>query len=354
MITVLVVDDSALMRRALKDALEAEGDIRVVIARNGEDALEQVERAAPDVVTLDIHMPVMDGLTCLSHIKVSHACPVIMVSSLTEKGALATFEAMELGAFDYVAKPGGTISTDLDGVQRDLIAKVRAAVGQPARRPASRGEAASEAPRPARSRPPRRMAAGERLLVIGVSTGGPRTLEGILPELPAEPDWPVVVIQHMPASFTGVFARRLDGMCAMPVREIERPTRLEGGVIHLARGDADLTLSRRAAGLTLVPTPSNDDYLWHPSVGRFLESVRDLVEPRALIGALLTGMGDDGARELAGFHQAGARTIAESEETAVVFGMPQELIHHEGAGDVLPAHRIGGRLRDWMLEGEAC
>ncbi|MFV8833640.1 chemotaxis-specific protein-glutamate methyltransferase CheB [Aquisalimonas sp.] len=351
MLTVLVVDDSALMRRALREALEAEPDIRVEIARNGEDALEQVQRLRPDVITLDIHMPTMDGLTCLSHLMVmDNPCPVIMVSSLTEKGALATFEAIELGAFDYIAKPGGTISTDLESIQRDLVAKVRAAAG--GRRLGRTSAEPAAKPAPPQPRPARSGGAVERLLVIGVSTGGPRTLEEILPRLPADLDWPVLVIQHMPASFTSVFARRLDGMCAMAVQEIARPTALEVGVIHVARGDADITLSRRAQGLTLVPTPANPDYLWHPSVGRFLESADGQVDAGALVGVLLTGMGDDGAAAMAAWHRRGARTIAESEETAVVFGMPHELIEQGGAQEILPCHRIGARLLDWLRDGE--
>ena len=350
MLTVLVVDDSALMRRALRDVLEAESDIRVEIARDGQDALDQVARVQPDVITLDIHMPVMDGLTCLSHLMVDPPCPVIMVSSLTEKGALATFEAMELGAFDYVAKPGGTVSRDLETIRRDLITKVRAATGTaaphtrkhaPARRPAQTVPAVSAAP-----------AGHDRLLVIGVSTGGPRTLEQILPLLPAGSGWPVLVIQHMPASFTSVFARRLGGLCQLPVREVDRPTRLEDDVIHLARGDADITLSRRAAGLSLVPTPVDEAHLWHPSVSRFLQSAEGLLAPGSLIGTLLTGMGDDGARELADWHHKGARTIAEAEETATVFGMPQELINRQGATEVLPSHHIGNRLVAWTQTGE--
>lgn len=354
MLTVLVVDDSALMRRALRDALEAESDIRVEIARDGQDALEQVARVRPDVMTLDIHMPVMDGLTCLSHLMVDPPCPVIMVSSLTEKGALATFEAMELGAFDYVAKPGGTVSTDLDGIRRDLVAKIRAATGTPAmstrQHPPRRG---SPPAAPAASAASAAAAGYDRLLMIGVSTGGPRTLEQILPLLPTGAGWPVLVIQHMPASFTSVFARRLDGLCQLPVREVDRPTRLEDDVIHLARGDADITLSRRAAGLSLVPTPLDDQHLWHPSVSRFLQSAQGLLAPGNLIGALLTGMGDDGARDLADWHHKGARTIAEAEETATVFGMPQELINHQGATDILPSHQIGDRLVAWTRTGES-
>lgn len=353
MLTVLVVDDSALMRRALREALESEQDIRVEIARNGEHALEQAKSLRPDVITLDIHMPVMDGLTCLSNLMLmDNPVPVIMVSSLTEKGALATFEAMELGAFDYVAKPGGTISTDLESVQRDLIAKVRAAAT--GRRSGAAPTVIAEQP----SRPQPRKAPGrsrdgaERLLLIGVSTGGPRTLEQILPRLPADLDWPVLVIQHMPSSFTSVFARRLDGMCPMSVQEVARPTALESGVIYVARGDADITLSRRAQGLTLVPAPANQDYLWHPSVGRFLESADGLLDASALVGVMLTGMGNDGASAMAAWHRRGARTIAESEETAVVFGMPHELIEQGGAQDVLPCGRIGNRLLDWLVDGE--
>lgn len=351
MLTVLVVDDSALMRRTLREALEVEADIEVAFARDGEDALEQVQRVAPDVITLDIHMPVMDGLTCLSHLMVDKPCPVIMVSSLTDKGALATFEALELGAFDYIAKPGGTVSRDIESIRQDLVAKVRAAVGQRTglqRRRAEPPKAAAPLPEP---KPPATSAAGDRLVLIGVSTGGPRTLERILPQLAGSLDWPVLVIQHMPASFTGVFARRLDGLCSMPVREVDRPSLLEPGAIYMARGDADITLSRRPRGLTAVPSPAAGDRLWHPSVSRFLQSAEGILDAGSLVGVLLTGMGDDGAPELAQWRARGARTIAESEETAVVFGMSQELINREGATEVLPAGRVANRLNTWLTSG---
>lgn len=351
MLTVLVVDDSALMRRTLREALEAEADIEVAFARDGEDALEQVQRVAPDVITLDIHMPVMDGLTCLSHLMVDKPCPVIMVSSLTEKGALATFEALELGAFDYVAKPGGTVSRDIESIRADLVAKVRAAVGQRTGTQRPRPEPAkAAAPAPA-PKGPATSASGDRLLLIGVSTGGPRTLEGILPKLSGSLDWPVLVIQHMPASFTGVFARRLDGLCGMPVREVDRPSLLEPGVIYMARGDADITLSRRPRGLNAVPSPAAGERLWHPSVSRFLQSAEGILDATDLVGVLLTGMGDDGAPELAQWRARGARTIAESEETAVVFGMSQELINRDGATEVLPAGRVADRLNAWLNTG---
>ena len=353
-ITVLVVDDSALMRRYLRQMLEAEPDIRVVTARDGEDALRQIAAHDPDVVTLDINMPVMDGLTCLAHIMTEFPRPVVMVSSLTEKGAVATFEALELGAVDYIAKPGGTVSLNIKEIGPELVSKVRAAARARVRKQPEGARRARPSPPP---RPSARPRAGVRaevpgLVLIGVSTGGPRTLEEILPRLPGDFPWAVLVAQHMPASFTRVFARRLDGLCALRVVEVDGPLPLEPGVVFLGRGDADLVVGRRLGRAVAMSVPEDPAHLWHPSVERMVRSAMEYFPPERLVGVELTGMGYDGAEAMADLYRRGGRTVAESEETAVVFGMPRELIERGGAGAVLPADRIAEQLVAWCMGGE--
>jgi two-component system chemotaxis response regulator CheB len=348
--SVLVVDDSALMRRALKQILVDSGEFEVHTARNGVDALEQLARVQPDVVTLDVNMPEMDGLTCLSKIMEQQPTPVIMVSSLTERNALVTFEALELGAVDYVPKPGGTVSLNIEEVAGDLLHKVRAAAAARVRRTSgltARIRAVSAESPPARRRAP--SAAGEvDLVLIGSSTGGPNLLSQVLPSLPAALGAPVIVAQHIPASFTGPLARRLDDLCALRVHEVDRIMTLRRGYIYLGRGGADVVVARRTNEMVVKSVPASADYLWHPSVDRLVASARRHCDPARLVCALLTGMGDDGAAEMAEVRAAGGRTIAEAEETAVVWGMPGELARRGGATEVLPADAIAGQLADWV------
>src|SRR5690349_17913251 len=249
--SVLVVDDSALMRRALKGILAEAGDFAVETARNGVDALEQLDRVQPDVVTLDVNMPEMDGLTCLAKIMERRPTPVVMVSSLTEKNALVTLEALELGAVDYVAKPGGTVSLNIDEVAAELVRKVRGAASARMSRAtglSARIRATSAAAPPAAPREVAK-AGSVDLLLIGSSTGGPALLSDLLPQLPATLAAPVVVAQHIPASFTPALARRLDEMCQLRVHEVDRIMTLRRGNIYIGRGSADVVVARRTDGL---------------------------------------------------------------------------------------------------------
>ncbi len=349
--TVLVVDDSALMRRALKQILTDAGGFEVHTARNGIDALEQAGRLRPDVVTLDVNMPEMDGLTCLAELMRERPQPVVMVSSLTERNALVTLEALELGAVDYVAKPGGTVSLNLDQVAPELVRKVRAAAGaRVGRRTAGLADRVRSAAAPAaRARPARRPRTGAvDLVIIGCSTGGPALLADLISALPGDLAAPVVVAQHIPAAFTSTLARRIDEASALQVREVERTATALPGHVYIGRGGADVVVARRNDGLVVKSVPASDAYRWHPSVDRLVASARQHVDPARLVCALLTGMGDDGAAEMAAVKAAGGRTVAESEETAVVWGMPGELARRGGASLVLPAHAIPAQLADWV------
>jgi two-component system chemotaxis response regulator CheB len=353
---VLVVDDSALMRKLLTGVL-IEGGYEVKSARNGAEGVEMVVQWQPDVVTLDINMPEMDGLTALSLIMSARPTPVVMVSSLTERGALATFEALALGAVDFIPKPGGTISLHVDDIKAMLLDKVRSASraqvgGMGKRRPAPASAAAKPAPRTAAPALPlnRAQVSGlvPGLVLIGVSTGGPRTLEDILPKLPANFPWAVLVAQHMPANFTDTFARRMDGLCALKVIEVAGAMPLSAGHVYIGRGGTDLTVTDRLGVLHAAPRPETPAVLWHPSVELMVDTAMKHLPPQRLVGVMLTGMGNDGAAAMKRLHAAGGRTIAESAETAVVFGMPHELIELHGASLVLPCHNIAAQLRAWL------
>jgi two-component system, chemotaxis family, protein-glutamate methylesterase/glutaminase len=349
MIKLLIVDDSALMRRQLAALFEAEGDFEIRLARNGKEALAENAAFEPDVVTLDINMPEMDGLTALSLLMEERPVPVVMVSSLTEKGALATFEALALRAVDFVAKPGGTISLSIDVIRDEVVSKVRAAAKariRTARGLASRIRAERKQ---AENRPAvvRRGTTGEGVVVIGVSTGGPRTLEDVLPLLPADFPWPVLVAQHMPASFTLPFANRMNDLCQLQVVEASRPMPLEAGTIYIGKGGADMVVTQRGGKPTVLAKPETEGFLWHPSVELLGRSVLEHCDPSRVIGVMLTGMGYDGADAFTQIKKRGGRTIAESEDTAVVFGMPAELIARGGASVVLPAEKVANQIIAW-------
>lgn len=356
MIKLLIVDDSALMRRQLSALFDAEHDFEIRLARNGREAVLENSSFMPDVITLDINMPEMDGLTALSLIMADRPVPVVMISSLTEKGALATFEALNLGAVDYVVKPGGTISLSIDSIREMVISKVRIAANaklKPFRKSVpvalpSPASAVSPAPRLARAPVASRVAGSSGLVLIGVSTGGPRTLEMILPKLPANFPWPVLVAQHMPASFTLSFAQRMNGMCAMNVVEANRPMTLEPGTIYIGKGGADMQVVPRAGKLSVLAKPETAEFLWHPSVELLGRSVMEHVPAANVLGVMLTGMGCDGADAFTAIKKRGGRTIAESEDSCVVFGMPAELIKQGGATITLHADKIAAQINAWV------
>jgi two-component system, chemotaxis family, protein-glutamate methylesterase/glutaminase len=352
MIKVLVIDDSALMRKLLGRVLADVTEFEVHFARNGMEGLEKLAALNPDVVTLDIHMPGMDGLACLDRIMIENPRPVLMVSSVTREGADVTLEALRLGAVDFVSKPEGALSLHMEVFGPLFVAKVRAVAG--AKLKASLrlrervqhriGGSVSPRQRAGRTEAPVR-ATGKGIVVVGTSTGGPPALEALLVALPSTFPWPIVIAQHMPASFTGALARRLDGLCTIAVSEVARPTALEPGHAYIGRGDADLVISKIAGDLAASPAPTEATRPWHPSADRLVESAIAHVPPSLLIGVLMTGMGDDGAGSMTRLRALGGRTIAEAEETAVVWGMPGKLVEAGGATWVLPLPDIAGQLR---------
>ena len=364
MIRVLAVDDSALMRRLLREIFEAEDGFEVSFARDGVEGLQMLRALKPDVVTLDVHMPNMGGLECLNRIMLEHPCPVVMFSSLTDAGAKETLEALELGAVDFVLKPSGAVSLKVDAFGPVLVEKTRMAstarfssskrLAERVRLRTGLGEAPVSAPlSPRRPRPVRQARSGgpaalpppgSGLVLVGTSTGGPPALDALLEPLPADFPWPIVVAQHMPASFTGALAARLDRNCALTVSEVVRPVVLQPGHVYIGRGEADVIVSRRAGGLIAMPAPASPEHRWHPSVDRLVDSAMDAAPASQLVGVLMTGMGNDGAQAMTRLSAEGGRTIAESEESAVVWGMPGELVKLDGADFVEPLDNIAERL----------
>ena len=374
MIKLLIVDDSALMRKLLEEIFLEEGDFDIRLARNGNEALELLRSFDPQVVTLDVQMPGMDGLTCLSRIMIEAPRPVVMISSLTAEGAEATLEAIELGAIDFVAKPSGAVSLEIDRLRPVVVEKVRAALHARIRRTLRltervrhqiRGAGLASRSRPTRAPPvpPAKPGAGglktksgvlPGLVLIGTSTGGPAALDIVLPELPPDFPWPVLVAQHLPASFTGAFARRLDRECHLNVVEVDQPMPLKPGTIYIGKGDADVMVAPRAAGVIAMPVPAMASYLWHPSVERMVASALEHFDASQLIGVMMTGMGNDGAGAMKRLRQGGGRTIAEAESTAIVWGMPGELIKNGGAEMVRPLEDIAAAIINMVGAHASC
>ncbi len=365
MIKLLIVDDSPLMRRLMGAAFQSEPDIEVAFARDGVDALERLHDFKPDVITLDVNMPNMDGLACLDRIMVERPCPIVMVSSLTEAGADVTLQAIAAGAVDFMAKPAGAVSLSMDAFAPVLIEKVRAAAK--ARLPGAHrlrervrlranGAAAesgvraiARAPRGWTPQPPPDdpSSPAGRLVLVGASTGGPPALDALLSPLPQSFPHPIVVAQHMPASFTGSLARRLDKLCALTVVEVTRPVALNGGAVYIGRGDADIIVSTRGGNPIVLPAPSAPEFRWHPSVDRLVSTAIETFGAERLIGVLMTGMGNDGAAAMTRLSAEGGQTIAESEETAIIWGMPGALVKAGGADIIAPLDAIADRLLQW-------
>lgn len=349
---VLIVDDSALMRKYLRGILEKAG-FEIDIARNGEECLEKIPDFKPDAITLDINMPIMDGITCLSHIMNRFPTPVIMVSSLTEKGAVATFKALERGALDYIPKPSGTVSSNMSESAELLVEKVTSASSTGVssngglRNKIRISEEKAEAQ--IKVAQPRSFSLSSRkkdLVLIGVSTGGPGCLQEILQNIPETFSVPIVVAQHMPARFTSVFAERLNKLCKLSVHEVNQTMILESGHVYIAKGDADVKIIRSGSKLMVTSVPADNQHLWHPSVTLLVDSAREIVSSSKLLCVQLTGMGNDGAESMLKAFHGGATTIAESEETAVVYGMPRELVKRGGASFELPNYKIADAIMD--------
>lgn len=346
-VRVLHIDDSAVMRSLLRLVLEPHSSIEIVAtASNGEEGLAAFERVHPDLVLLDIEMPGMNGLEALSAIRRGNRrVPVIMCSTLTSRGARITIEALARGATDYVTKPGAQhgLREGVDTLSRELLPKVFALFP-----PESDPAAASKPERPRLLLPPA-TAHPPKIVVIGVSTGGPAALELLLPKIPATFHLPILIVQHMPRLFTGLLAERLNGLCPLRVREAAPDTYAEPGVIDIARGDWHLEMVRDLRLRLNQDAPEN---FCRPSVDVLFRSTAQVCGGRTL-GVILTGMGSDGLHGSRAIRAAGGTILVQDAATSVVWGMPGAVANAGLANRILPVDAIAAEIRRLASAGAA-
>lgn len=349
-IRVMVVDDSALMRKLITEILEKDPGIEVVgTAMDGLFALKKIPQSRPDVITLDLDMPRMDGLTALRYIVNDYSIPVVLVSSLTTKGGALTLEGLALGAVDFITKPKDAISLHINEIADELIQKVKAA---------SR-VSVYKMPRPVLKQDVFRQTVSirkdvpavnlKKVVAIGVSTGGPNAISCILPKLPADLPACVLIVQHMPEGFTAAFANRLNQACNIRVKEASEGDQLMPGTALIAPGSRHLKVARIGKGGVAVLSSAPPVNGHRPSADVLFDSVSEEFGPEG-IGVIMTGMGVDGARGLGKIKAQGGRTIAQNEESCVVFGMPKAAIDMGHVDEILPLEEIPERLTE-LLKG---
>ncbi len=348
-ITVVVVDDSALVRSLLTEIINKQPDMVCIGAANDPlQAREMIRELNPDVITLDVEMPKMDGLEFLSRLMRLRPMPVVMVSTLTEQGADTTLRALEMGAVDFVAKPRIGVSAGLRELGEDIVEKIRIAskarvarhVAAPAVAAPPRTDGGVAAP----PRPATRLLSTEKMICIGASTGGTEAIKEILVELPA--DAPAIVItQHMPPGFTTSFAARLDSLCRIRVSEARDGERLLPGHAYIAPGGRQFHIERSGANYVAVVDDSPPVNRHKPSVEVLFKSCARVLGPNA-IGVMLTGMGGDGAAAMKEMRDAGSYNIVQDEASCVVFGMPKMAIQCGAAHEVLPLRQIARTIMD--------
>ncbi|MBZ5627800.1 MAG: chemotaxis response regulator protein-glutamate methylesterase [Acidobacteriia bacterium] len=339
-IRVLVVDDSALMRKLIPQMLERDGSIQVVgTAMDGKFALAKIAELKPDVITLDLEMPRMDGTETLRELTRKHRLPVIVVSAHTTAGAAATFKALAMGALDFVAKPVDAFQ-HMDEIAAELISKIKIA----AQSTIGATPALAQAPQPGKPTQPRAILPPTKIVAIGISTGGPNTLQYVLSQLPADFPGSILVVQHMPEGFTEMFARRLDGSCAIAVKEACSGDLLVAGRALIAPGNRHMRVRRMPLGAVTVLSDEDRVNGHRPSVDVLFRSVAQEFGARS-IAALMTGMGDDGADAMGAVKAAGGLTIAQSAESCVVFGMPKAAIERGHAERVLSLDALANTLQ---------
>jgi two-component system chemotaxis response regulator CheB len=348
-IRVLVVDDSLFMRRMMSDLLSRDPELEVVgTARDGQEGLEQARQLKPDVITLDVEMPVMDGITMLERLMAEQPTPVVMVSSLTQEGAEITLRCLERGAVDFVPKPSGAVSLDLYKVSSQIIEKVKAAARVPRHRLTLTQGQRLPTHQDGGSKPsglPHRERGDAPLVVIGASTGGPRALSTLISQLPQELVAPMLIIQHMPEGFTRSFAERLDRLSHLHVREAQEGDRLQPGIAYLAPGGVHLRLQPDGR-LHLSQEPPLHGV--RPAVDITLLSIAEHYRGKVVV-AILTGMGSDGAMGVRMLHAKGARILAEDESSCVVFGMPRAAIQTGCVHRVVPIEQMANALYEEVL-----
>lgn len=337
-IRVLVVDDAVVVRRMVSDALAADPELEVAgTAANGRLALARIPQLQPDVITLDVEMPELDGLETLRALRKSYPrLPVIMFSTLTERGAAATLDALALGANDYVTKPSnvGSVALAQQRIRDELIPKIKSWCGRPV--PSGEGASLSSVSRPSRIAT---SCARVEIVAVGVSTGGPNALVELLSALPADLPVPVVIVQHMPPVFTRLLAERLAARSPLPVREAAGGEELTGGGVWLAPGDYHMAVVRRQARYYIQLHQEPPENSCRPAVDVLLRSVA-AAHGAGVLAVIMTGMGQDGLRGCELVRQAGGRVFAQDEATSVVWGMPGAVVRAGLAEKILPLSEL--------------
>jgi two-component system chemotaxis response regulator CheB len=341
-VRVLVVDDSAFMRTALSRMISSESGFEVAgTASSGSEALDKIAVLDPDVVTLDVEMPGLNGLETLRQILSQSPRPVIMVSSITEKDAETTFIALGAGAFDYVPKQLSSASLDILHIRPDLIAKIRAAAQS--RRGHSIGPASRKSPQSSRTQDQDPSSTVPAIVALGTSTGGPKALQEVLPLLPADLAVPVLVVQHMPPGFTAPFAQRLNTICSVTVREAVHRESIQPGVVYIAPAGLHMTVDRPSDSRSLICLDPHPETLHIPSVDIMMKSVAQKFGPLAM-GVIMTGMGSDGAEGMKAIHRGGGVTIGQDESTSTVYGMPRACAEMGVLSRVVPLSQIPAQI----------
>jgi two-component system chemotaxis response regulator CheB len=351
-IKVVIIDDSAFMRKAIESMLVRDAEIEIIgQGRNGLDAVEMAKNLKPDVMTLDIEMPRMDGLTALEKIMAETPLPVIMVSSLTTEGADATMKALDLGAVDFIPKEKSFASFGVMNIEDDLRNKIK----QFARRtnlmrrlrPVSFGRTAGAVlPAPAApSVPPKTISkpGHKKIVIIGTSTGGPQSLQKVIPRLPEDIGVPIVVVQHMPPNFTQSLAQRLNSLSRLNVIECQGNERLEANTVYIAKGGQHLKIKRSGSGYVTEISSESGGHLHVPSVDVTAASVAEAAGKDAL-GIIMTGMGADGKKGLQLLKLKGGFVVAQDEESSIVYGMPRAVVEAGIADEIVPLDDIYNRI----------
>ncbi len=359
---VIIVDDSAFMRSEIKKIIEEESSLKVIATANdGAEAIDLVKQLNPDVVTMDINMPVMDGITALKRIMTESPCPVVMISALTHESAEETINALSLGAFDFFHKPSGSISLDISLQAKIIKEKVLAAAQSKKNKTRiktswdklqkkissiTKLQNALKIPRKSR------VTKNGNIVAVGVSTGGPRTLMSILPEIPANFYGSIVIAQHMPEKFTLSFAKRLDGVCHLRVKEAKDGEILQAGRIYIAPGGKHIRICKNKNDLFVIEVLNGSvRNSYTPSVDILFRSLLQ-TSGNQWLGIMLTGMGSDGAQALADLRRIGGHTIAESEESCIVYGMPRKVIEMDGAEYILNESQIANKIVELIGSSE--
>lgn len=342
MIKVLIVDDSVLIRKILTDILKTDNEVLVVgTARNGKEALEKIETLKPDIITMDIEMPLMDGITTLKHIVSRFKLPVIMISSLTSEGAELTLKALDEGAIDFLPKPSNIFGLNQADIKAEIIEKIK--IGSKSRIDIKKPTKVLAKPEIQTEKLKKTYEDFNSIVVIGTSTGGPRALQALIPEIPNDINAAIVIVQHMPAKFTKSLADRLNSTSNIQIKEAEDGDIISKGCGYIAPGDYHMTIVKESKNLVVRLNKDPQVMGLRPTVDILMESVAN-INGYSKVGVILTGMGSDGTKGIVKMKNSGSYNIAQDESTSVVYGMPKSAIASNCIDEILPLDKIALRI----------